>query len=140
MALASATQIGTSQAGLTPVESIATGTIYRIPQPYMRYYAERRRVKLTSRKTVGIGAPYVVWHWDFLRAEQRHTLRDYLTGITTELYIETLINAENGSTGADAWKQMQVLAVWPEGDEDKDAGIRQNFDIEFEVIQELTPL
>jgi hypothetical protein len=141
MSLANAAQIGTSQAGLTPLSSIAVGIPTPIPQPLMRYYPERRRVKLTSRKVASIGAPYVVWHWDFLKPEWRHALRDYLTGVTTEnIYVETLKNSESGSTGVDAWGQFLTIAIWPEGDEDKDAGHRMSFDIEFEIVQELTPL
>lgn len=141
MSLAHAAQIGTTQAGLTPLESINVGIPYPIPQPRMHYYPERKRVKLTSRKTTGIGAPYIVWHFDFLKLQWRNALRTYLTAISTEnIYIETQVNEKDNSTGVDAWKQFKVIAVWPEGDEDKDAGRRLSFDIEFEVVQELTPL
>lgn len=140
MSLAEACQIGTSQAELTPLESIDTGIPQPIPQPWMHYYPERKRVKLTGGKTVGIGAPYIVWHWDFLKAEWRHALREYLTGISTVLYIESQINEDEDADGADDWAQFQVTAVWPEGDEGKDAGLRLGFDIEFDVIQEVEPL
>src|SRR4030067_1340484 len=121
MALVSPAQIGTSQAGLTPLESIDTGTPYPIPQPRMRYFPERKRVKMDSRLTVGIGAPYIIWHWDFLKAEWRHALRTYLTAITTEgIFIETLTNEDEGSDGIDDWAQFEGIAFWPEGDEEQD--------------------
>ena len=140
MALAKECQIGTSQAGLVHLADIPTGIPEAIPQPRMRYYPERSRVRLTSRKQLAVGAPYIIWHWDFIKSEWRHALRDYLTGVTTEFFIESLSNTEDGSTGTDVWVQYQVYAFWPEGDENKDTGRRLGFDIEFEVIQELTPL
>jgi hypothetical protein len=141
MALAEEPQIGTSQAGLVTLASIATGIPLSIPWPRMRYYPERKRVKLTSRKTAGIGGAYFIWHWDFLKAEWRHALRTYLTAISTEpIYAETQINEDEDDDGEDDWVQFKTIATWQEGDENKDAGRRIGFDIEFEVIEELVPL
>jgi hypothetical protein len=106
----------------------------------MRYYPERKRLKVTSRKTIGLGAPYIVWHWDVLKLEWRNALRTYLTAITTSLYIESQVNEDDDDDDEDDWAQFQVYAVWPEGDEEKDAGRRMGFDIEFEVIEALAPL
>jgi hypothetical protein len=141
MALAKVAQIGASQAELAPLSSLATGIPLSIPQPEMRYYPYRRQVKLTSRKVTGVGGPYIVWHWGFLKAEWRHALREVLTGVSTEIYIESLMNDESDDDdGTDAWGQFSTIAIWPDGDEDKDAGRRLGFDIEFEIIEQLTPL
>jgi hypothetical protein len=141
MALAETPQIGTSQAGLTPLEDLAVGIPTAIPTPRMRYYPERKRVKLTSKRYAGIGGAYIVWHWDFLKIEWRRALRDYLTAISTDdIFIETQTNEDADDDGLDDWIQCEVIATWPEGDEDKDAGRRMSFDIEFEVVEELTPL
>jgi hypothetical protein len=141
MALAEEPQIGTSQAGLATLASLDVGIPTAIPWPRMRYYPERKRVKLTSKKYAGIGGPYIVWHWDFLKAEWRHKLREYLTAVSTDdLFIESQINDDEDSDDEDDWVQFEVIATWPEGDEDKDAARRMGFDIEFEVVEELTPL
>jgi hypothetical protein len=141
MALAKEPQIGATQGALVHLADIATGIIEAIPQPRMRYYPERKRVKLTSRKTIAVGGAYIVWHWDFLKSDWRHALKDYWTAgiVSQEMCIESLINEEDGSTGDDNWGQFNVIAVWPEGDENKDAGRRIGFDLEFEVIQDVTP-
>jgi hypothetical protein len=141
MTLASAPQIGATQGTLVTLASIDCGIIEPIPQPRMRYYPERKREKLTSRKTIAVGGAYIVWHWDFLKSEWRHALKDYWTSgtVSEEMCIESLVNEEDGSTGDDDWGQFTVIGTWPEGDENKDAGRRIGFDIEFEVIQDVTP-
>jgi hypothetical protein len=141
MALASKPQIGTSQVGLTSLEDIAVGIPESIPWPRMRYYPERSRVRLTSKKYAGIGGAYIIWHWDFFKAEWRHAMREYLTAISTDdLFIESQINEDEDDDGVDDWVQFEVIATWPEGDEEKDAGRRIGFDLEFDIVQELEPL
>lgn len=98
-------------------------------------------MRLTSGKYAGVGRAYIIWHWDFLKAEWRHALRSYLAAISTDdLYIESQVNDDSDSDGYDDWKQFEVIGTWPEGDEDKDTGRRIGFDLEFDVVEELTPI
>jgi len=141
MTLRSEPCIGTTQAGLTPLDSLTTGISAQIPWPKMRYYPERKRVRLTSKRYAGIGGAYIIWHWDFLKAEWRHALRDYINTVSVDdLFIESRVNDDDDNDNSEDWKQFEVIATWPEGDEEKDATRRMSFDIEFDVIEALTPL
>jgi hypothetical protein len=140
MALANAPQIGANQGALVTLASIDCGIPECIPQPRMRYCPERKRVKLTGGKTIGIGGAYIIWHWDFLKLEWRQALKAYFADVSDEMCIESQTNEDDDADGSDDWAQFTVIGTWPEGDENKDAGRRLSFDLEFEVIQELTPL
>ena len=145
MSLAKQIQIGSTQAGLAPLSSIETGVYELIPDPLPQYFPERTRIKVTSRKTIGRGAAYIIWHWDFLRAAHRHALRTVITALCVDgLYIESPKNDHDQDPGAgpgdDQWAQFKVIAVWPAGNENKVAGRRLGFDIEFEIEEELEPI
>jgi hypothetical protein len=141
MTLASEPQIGANQGALTPLDGIDCGIPEGIPWPRMRYYPERSRVKLTSRRTIGVGGAYIIWHWDFLKIEWRQHLKAFWAAgtVSEEMCIESQTNNDANADGADDWGQFNVIGVWPEGDENKDAGRRLSFDLEFEVIQDVTP-
>jgi len=118
-------KIGTSQGGLTLLSTLG------IPAPRHGFVPSSVDVDLGDGSQVGHGWPTDEWHWGFLTASQRATLRTYIPGKSASIYIRDL--KDDGST----WKDFQVEAIWPK-EEDRQAGRRLSFTLQFRAMVELT--
>lgn len=71
----------------------------------------------------GLGRPQASWHWDFMSLADRNILKTYIQGRSATVYIRT-------RTDDDTYANFLCTAIWPD-EEEKDAGRRLDFTIEF---------
>lgn len=112
---------------VTNVESLST-TPLKAPKSTYRPYFEA--VALANGQARGFGRPIAVWRWGFLTRAQRDRIRLFCTCKSASVYISTRTNE------ADAYSVFSGVMLWPD-DEDKQAGRRLNFEIEFRNLVEL---
>ena len=87
------------------------------------------------------GSPQATWRWGALsktdnaeaRQAKRNQLRVYIPDASTAVYIRTAIN-----DSTDAFRYFSTVGIWPRGPEDKDAGARLDFSIEFVAMSEVS--
>lgn len=116
-------KIGSTLGGLTLLSALG------IPAPQHDFVPYSVPVDGGDGKQIGHGWPTDEWHWGFLTAAQRATLRTYIPGSSATIFIRDL--KDDGLT----WKDFQVEAIWPLG-EDRQAGRRLDFTIRFRAMVE----
>lgn len=82
----------------------------------------------------GAGWPTAEWRWGFLSQAQRDALRAFCSGASASVYIRTRINDTS-----DAYKYFTATIIWPIESEERDAGRRLDFVIQFQKMVEYTP-
>jgi hypothetical protein len=65
----------------------------------------------------GRGSPVVAWRWKGLRLSQRETLRAFVTGLSTEVYIQTPTNETTSSGTVRTWANYRAQMLWLPADE-----------------------
>lgn len=116
-------KIGATLGGLTLLSALG------IPAPQHGFVPHSIEVDLGNGKQAGHGWPIDEWHWGFLTAAQRATLRTYIPGKSATIFIRDL--KDDGVT----WKDFQVEAIWPKV-EDRQAGRRVSFTLVFRAMVE----
>lgn len=116
-------KIGSTLGGLALLSSLG------IPAPKHAFVPYSVEVDLGDGSQAGQGWATDEWHWDFLTASQRATLRTYVTGKSAKIFIRDLI--DDGAT----WKNFEVEAIWPTV-EDRQAGRRLSFTLQFRAMVE----
>jgi len=71
-------------------------------------YAEP--VDLASGHVRGLGLPVVTWKFKALRPEQRENLKDFCSGLSANVYIQTPTNET--AAGVRTWKKYQAIMKW----------------------------
>ena len=122
-------QIGTTYGGLTNVESLATP----LNAPKSTFTEYSQNIALGSGAVRGGGWAVATWNWGFLTQAQRNQLRTFCTGKSASIFIQTRKNDTS-----DAYQVYTAVMVWPD-EEDKDHGIRLNFQVVFRNCVEYTP-
>ena len=82
-------------------------------------------VNLGNGRARGAGRPKALWTWGFTTRAQRDILRAFCTGKSAAVFIRTRKNDT-----ADAYVTYSGVLIWPDSEE-RDAGRRINFSIEF---------
>lgn len=111
------------------VESLSTTSLSAPKHSYQPYF---EAIELANGHRRGLGKPVAKWRWGFLTRAQRDRLRSFCPSMSANVYIVTRINES-----ADAYATFYGVMRWPEGDEDKDAGRRLNFEVEFRNLTQL---
>src|SRR5512139_3417785 len=111
---------------LINLESLSPA-VYPPKSTYRPYY---EAVQLANGKARGLGRPIATWRWGFLTLAMRDKLRGYCTSKSADVYIRTRINE------SDAYGTFSAVMIWPD-DEEKQAGRRLNFTIEFRNLVQL---
>lgn len=73
-------------------------------QPYAKF------VKLGNGKTKGRGYPIIRWTFKALRPEQRENLRDFCTGLSSDVYIHSPTNET--VAGVRVWDDFLCIMNW----------------------------
>lgn len=91
-------------------------------------------VDLDDASRRGTGLPVASWHWNAMTEEARAILRTFCPGLSSTVYIMTLLN--DTSSGDPLWGAYQAVMYWPE-EEEKDARATLGVDIEFRFLEEI---
>ena len=76
----------------------------------------------------------VAWRWKGLRPSQRETLKAFVTGLSTEVYIQTPTNETTSSGTVRTWKNFRCQMLWMPVDENVEnvnVNVLKDVDIEF---------
>lgn len=110
---------------LTNVEDLnVTDTRHFNPKSTYRPYVDS--INLANGRSRGFGRPVASWRWGFIPLHFRTALRVFCPNPNKsyDVYIRTRTNE------ADAYSVFSAVVLWPD-DENKDAGRRLNFTLEF---------
>lgn len=113
-------KIGATSGTMTDLKTLG------IPYPKGEFFNYADLRQLGDGTVRGVGAPRVVWAWGFLTRTQRDALRTYCTGASSAVYIET-----RTLDSTDAFDQFSATMIWPNEGEERSAGRRLAFEIEF---------
>lgn len=108
---------------LTNVEALNT-TDARLYPPKSTYRPYVDGVNLANGRVRGFGRPIASWKWGYIPLHFRTALRAFCATKSEDVYIRTRTNE------ADAYEVYSAVMIWPD-DEEKDAGRRINFTLEF---------
>ncbi len=97
------TKIGTTLLNMVTLESLG------ITEPETSFNPFSAEIVLGDGTTRGMGWGEGDWHWNFLTASQKATLKTYLTGQSSAIYICT---RKNDGTFAN----FAAVAVWTHAD------------------------
>ena len=122
-------EIGSTYGGMTNVEELTTP----LPAPKSTFRPYSQLIRLGNGTARGGGWAVATWRFGFLSQAQRDQLRTFCTGASSSVYIKT---RKNDST--DAYQVYTAVMIWPE-EEEKQAGRRLDFVIQFVNLQEYTP-
>ena len=123
-------EIGTTLAGMTNIEALATP----LPVPLAPPPRYPRRVRAASGRVYSQGYPSCEWIFSPLSSAQRAQLKTFCAGESANVYIKTL-------AADDTYKTYQAVMVWPEG-EDREPAVRDRIDFAvsfthlIEIIEE----
>lgn len=104
-----------------------------INYPKSTYHPYSQMLDIGDGTVRGGGWPTATWHWDFLPKAQRDALRQIITGASRSVNIRTKV------MDSDAYVYFTAVAIWPIESEERDAGRRLNFDIQFRNMVAYTP-
>ena len=122
-----------SQAG--GVAGLATLASLGIPNPHPIYRTGVSKAKLGNNAARVLGAPTVEWHWGFLQAAQRNTLRAYCTGGSADVFIHTVtVDEISGVSNVAQTFECQMWWPDPEQPEDPQTGRRLEFVLTFKQL------
>ncbi len=122
-------EIGLNYGGMTNVEELATPL--PAPKSTFRPYSQRRN--LGDGTVRGLGWVIATWRFGILKPALRDQLRTFCAGASAEVYIKTRKN-----NTLDAYQVYTAVMIWPE-EEEKRAGRRMDFVIEFRNLVEYVP-
>jgi len=74
------------------------------------YQPYARAVQLHNGQVRGLGYPIAVWRFGALRFEQRENLKDFCSGLSTNVYIRTPTNETAG--GVRIWDDFLAIMKW----------------------------
>ena len=126
-------EIGTADDNLVNVEALLT-TFPGMPAPKSSYSEFSEKLELGDGSVKGVGWSEAEWRWGFLTQAQRDILRPYCTVASSTVYIRTRRN-----DNSDEYVYKTGVVIWPEGEEDKDAGRRLDFVLRFRKLTTFTP-
>lgn len=118
-------EIGTTQAGMVNLESLATPVI----PPDWSYSDYSDEIQLPNGKVRGVGYPRATWRWGYIEKIERTQLKTFCSGKSASVYIKTPVN--DGT-----YKTFSAVIVWPAG-EDPSCDIYQDFVLEFQHLVEV---
>ncbi len=121
-------EIGASYGAMVNLESLTAA----VNPPKSSFRPNSQRQQLGDGTVRGGGWATAEWRWGFVTQAQRDQLRTFCTGASSEVYIKTRKN------DADAYQVYTAVMIWPEVEE-KIAGRRLDFVIQFQNLQEYTP-
>jgi len=110
-------EIGSSFGGMVTLFSLD------ILAPRCDYIPYAASVVLGDGQVFGIGKPATQWHWGFLTAAQRASLRSYCSGSSATVYIRS--RADDN-----AFYEYSAILVWP-ANEERVGGRVIDFTLEF---------
>lgn len=122
-------KIGTTSGGKVTLASLS------IPNPHPVWKDAVSKVKLGNNAARYLGAPVLEWHWGFLTAAQRDTLRTYCTGASADVFITTpTTNKSGGVSNVAVNYEAQMWWPSPETPEDPQTGRRLEFVLTFKQL------
>lgn len=116
-------EIGLTEGGMENVQTLG------IPAPKHFYRPFSTSVITGEGIKKGMGYPIARWHWGFLSKDDRDTLRTFISDLSSEVFIKTRIED-------DSYAVFQCIGAWVE-EEEKDAGRRMDFTLEFTHLVEV---
>ncbi len=96
-------------------------------------------VELDDGSRKGMGLPRATWAFGAISEEHRNVFRDYLPDgeLSAEVYVMTKTN-EVDPSGNTVWIAASAQMKWTAVDEDKDTGATLNFQVEFDMMLEVS--
>lgn len=122
-------EIGTSYGGMANVESLATP----LPAPKSSFLPYSKYLSLGDSTIRGSGWAAASWRFGFLTRAQRDQLKTFCSGASASVYIQMRKNDTS-----DAYQVYTAVMIWPPVEE-KHAGKRLDFNLEFRDLTEYTP-
>jgi hypothetical protein len=128
LAEAAATNAAFTYYALTNVEALTGAASYN-PKSTYRQFTDS--VQLANGKARGLGRPLATWRWGYIPLTVRTSLRVFCNNVkSSAVYLRTRTNE------ADAYETFTATILWPD-EEDKQAGRRVNFVLEFKNLVQL---
>jgi len=115
-------KIGTSSGSMTLLSSLG------IPAPHQNFIPYSTEVTLGNGRIQGHGWPEDEWYWGFLTGSQRATLRTYISGRGSHVFVRDLM--DDGLT----WEDFECEATWMK-QEDRQAGRRIGFTLKLAAME-----
>ena len=106
--------------------SMATLNSLGIPAPRCDYIPFQASAKLGDGNVKGLGQPGTQWHWGFLQAAQRTTLRHFCAGSSAVVYIRS--RADDNTF----YEYSAIMARPP--NEERAGGRVLDFTLEFSLM------
>lgn len=105
-------------------------------EPDASYEPYVEPVTLANGKKRGMGLPIATWIMTLTKT-QKYILRQFCTGASASVYIETPTNDFDVS-GNQEWIQASAIMEWQDGEEDIDAELTRDLTIRFTHLVEVT--
>lgn len=117
-------EIGTTFVGMVNISTLG------IVAPKSSFKPFSSSVILGNGQKKGLGFPEARWHWDYLNPDQREALKNFVTDLSSTVFIATRTNEDANDDGQDDYADFQAIMRWVD-EEEKDNQKRFDVDIIF---------